>query len=368
MLMLKDNRSTTPRLKREIHSGALTLLTLLAIVSPAAANQASQPQVPPPVQINDLSVHDPCILADTNSRTYYIYAGYDLKRDGGRLKSSNGRAGVKAFLSKDLLKWTGPQLVFEIPAGFWGDADSSPWAPEVHAYNGKYYLFTTFNAWKEEMDRRPGRPFINKRASQILVADSPLGPFKPFSNQPHTPTDEMTLDATFWVEDGQPWLIYCHEWVQLGNGLVKAIRLKPDLSATEGDPITLLNAGGFAWTRKEIGYRAGRFPGAVTDGPYFWRTSRGVLAMIWSSWTPEHQYALAFAYSPSGKLAGPWQHDAGPTLWDDRGHGMIFRDFDGRLLLCLHRYFHQPKTRVQLWELEDVGDRLKLGKQILGAP
>ena len=90
--------------------------------------------------------------------------------------------------------------------------------------------------------------------------------------------------------------------------------------------------------------------------------------MVWSSWTPEHQYALAFAYSPAGKLAGPWQHDAGPTLWDDRGHGMIFRDFDGRLLLCLHRYFHQPKTRVQLWELQDAGDRLKLGKQILGAP
>ena len=52
----------------------------------------------------------------------------------------------------------------------------------------------------------------------------------------------------------------------------------------------------------------------------------------------------------------------------DRGHSIVFRDFDGRLLLCLHRYFHQPKTRVQLWELEDVGDRLKLGKQILGAP
>ncbi len=60
-------------------------------------------------------------------------------------------------------------------------------------------------------------------------------------------------------------------------------------------------------------------------------------------------------------------HDAAPLLWDDRGHGMVFRDFNDRLLLCLHRYFRQPRTRVQLWELVDEGDDLRLEGQLLGA-
>ncbi|MCB1134428.1 MAG: family 43 glycosylhydrolase, partial [Verrucomicrobiae bacterium] len=216
---------------------------------------------------------------------------------------------------------------------------------------------------------RPGRPFINKRASQILVADSPLGPFKPFANRPHTPEGEMTLDATLFVEDGQPWMVYCHEWVQLGNGLIKAIHLSDDLSATFGEPVTLIDAGDLEWTKKEINYRQqGPVPGVVTDGPWLHRTSDGTLLLFWSSWSKERKYAQTFATSTTGKLAGQWKHRAEPLLQDDRGHGMVFRDFDGRLLLCLHRYFHQPATRVQIWQLEDTGDSVELGNQLLGAP
>ena len=216
------------------------------------------------------------------------------------------------------------------------------------------------------MEKRDDRPLINKRASQVLVSNSPLGPFKPFANKPHTPEGEMTLDATFWVEDGQPWLIYCHEWVQITNGLIEAIRLKPDLSATVGEPITLLNAADFDWTAKIIDYR-GKWPGRVTDGPEFYRMKNGTLAMLWSSHSEKRLYIQAVAYSPGGKLAGPWKHPAEPLLWDDRGHGMLFKDFKGRLLLVLHRYFSQPRTRVQIWEMEDAGSELKVKKQILGS-
>jgi len=110
----------------------------------------------------------------------------------------------------------------------------------------------------------------------------------------------------------------------------------------------------------------------------FLRLKNGALAMLWSSHTPEHQYAQAIAYSPSCKLAGPWEHEPQPVLWDDRGHGMIFSalahegnlqvPWDGKLLLVLHRYFQMPKTRVQIFEVDDTGDRLKVGKQILGSP
>ncbi len=42
----------------------------------------------------------------------------------------------------------------------------------------------------------------------------------------------MALDGTLWVEDGKPYMVYCHEWVELGDGTMELIELTPDLSKT----------------------------------------------------------------------------------------------------------------------------------------
>ena len=42
----------------------------------------------------------------------------------------------------------------------------------------------------------------------------------------------MTLDGTLFVDaGGKPWLVYAHEWVQIGDGTIEAMPLKDDLSA-----------------------------------------------------------------------------------------------------------------------------------------
>ncbi|UKI17739.1 MAG: hypothetical protein L6V80_06255 [Bacteroidales bacterium] len=46
--------------------------------------------------------------------------------------------------------------------------------------------------------------------------------------------DEMALDGTLWVEDGKPYMVYCHEWVQVMDGEMKVVELTRDLSAREG--------------------------------------------------------------------------------------------------------------------------------------
>ena len=398
---------------------ALPYLVLVLGLAVAGARAQSTPASPAPAQavsstvtlnIDDLAIHDPFIFADEKTKTYIIYRGFSpggrgrgaggprrgsdvattasqIGRGGNRAPARRGaaaqaagarrgagmgqvaarRAGVQAYVSKDLLTWTGPQVVFEMPEDFWCDANSGPWAPEVHIYNDKYYLFTTFNATSQSWGSRNGDgPPMNKRASQILVGDSPLGPFKPFFNHPTTLEGQMTLDATLYVEDGQPWIVYCHEWVQIEHGTIEALRLKPDLSETVGEPITILNAADFDWTARTLDYR-GVWPGRVTDGPQFHRMKNGTLAMIWSSHSENNLYAESVAYSRSGKIDGPWEHAARPLLWDDRGHGMLFRDFSGRLLLAIHRYFRAPATRVQIWEVNDSGETLKIGNQLLGA-
>jgi hypothetical protein len=86
-------------------------------------------------RLTDIRMRDVCILPDLSSRTYYAV-------------SSGGRS-VRAFTSKDLLTGTGPQTIFETPADFWGAINiRSIWAPELHAYKGKHYLFLTFHDWK----------------------------------------------------------------------------------------------------------------------------------------------------------------------------------------------------------------------------
>jgi hypothetical protein len=156
--------------------------------------------------------------------------------------------------------------------------------------------------------------------------------------------------------------------VQLGAGTIKAIRLKEDLSAPVGEPVQLFSAAEVSWAKTNINYRGTNYSGVVTDGPWLHRKADGKLLMFWSSWAHTNAYAQAVAVSDSGKLAGPWRHIEPPLLWGDRGHGMVFRDFAGRLLLCLHRYFHQPKTRVQLWELEETSDAVRVKGQVGGSP
>ena len=146
-----------------------------------------------------------------------------------------------AYKSKDLLHWDGPYTVFEVPDGSWADPSEGVWAPEVHLYRGKYYLLATLHNSKkllpyDDEDKLPiyngkkAKPHL--RGTQIFVADTPDGPFKPLGNSPAPPSNLMTLDGTLYVEDGVPYMVYAHEWIQVLDGTMEAVPLKKDLSGT----------------------------------------------------------------------------------------------------------------------------------------
>jgi hypothetical protein len=83
--------------------------------------------------------------------------------------------------------------------------------------------------------------------------------------------------------------------------------------------------------------------------------------MIWSSFTATG-YTTGIAFSTSGKLAGPWSHQAEPLFTDDGGHGTIFRTFDGTLMLVLHTPNGRQQERARLFELEDTGTTIRIKK------
>ena len=71
------------------------------------------------------------------------------------------------------------------------------------------------------------------RGTQILKAESPMGPFLVHSDGPVTPRDWSCLDSTLYVEDGVPYMVFCHEWSQPGvdDGEMCVIPLTDDLKA-----------------------------------------------------------------------------------------------------------------------------------------
>src|SRR5690349_13430265 len=149
------------------------------------------------VRRSDVRVRDPFVLADPATKTYYIYNSTDWGSETDQKRKS-----VVVYRSKDLEHWDGPTPVFEVPDDHW--ARETIWAPEVHRYQGRYYLFVTLTS-KDTLPTPAGRPQNVKRGTEILVSDRPDGPFRPLARNPQTPADWMSLDGTLWVEDGVPY-------------------------------------------------------------------------------------------------------------------------------------------------------------------
>ena len=116
---------------------------------------------------------------------------------------------------------------------------------------------------------------IERRASHILVSDTPDGPYKPMEDDIYLPADMPTLDGTFWVDEyGKPYMVYCYEWLQNGNGTIEKIELKLDLSGSVGEAELLFKASDSPWSR-EKDKDGNDKPNKVTDGPFLFKTETG---------------------------------------------------------------------------------------------
>lgn len=268
--------------------------------------------------LSEINIRDPFILL--HGDRYYLYGTRVGKPREGAVWGD--QLGFDVYVSTDLCRWSGPRCVFAPERDFWGTRDF--WAPEVHAYGGAFYMLASFKA--------EGRC----RGTHVLRADSPEGPFLPVSPLPATPADRECLDGTLFTDtDGRPYMIFCHEWLQIRDGTVCAIPLSEDLSRSCGEPVLLWRGSDYAGSRNR-GKPNATF---VTDGPFLHRCRDGRLLAIWSTFGDEG-YAELVCQSKSGGVLGPWQLLPEPLFTRDGGHGMIFSDRSGEL----HFIMHAPNT------------------------
>ena len=273
-------------------------------------------------KLAEINIRDPYVLPVPSEGRYYLYGTM------GEYTWSESAVGFDCYTSTDLQDWAGPFPVFRPPIDFW--ADRNFWAPEVHAYRGKYFMLASFKA----------KGIC--RGTQVLMSETPLGPFLPLSEKPVTPSDWECLDGTLFVTpEGHPWMVFCHEWVQVGDGEICALALTKDLTSAVGKPVVLFRASQAAWAQ-QINSKGRK--GYVTDGPWLHRLPGGELLLLWSGFG-EGGYTIGVARSNTGQLLGPWMQDPHPLYKGDGGHCMTFRDFDGNLWLSLHRPNSTPDER-----------------------
>ena len=255
---------------------------------------------------SEILIRDPFVLVHEGK--YYMYG------------TGLAWPGYGCVVSEDLETWSDSYRVFVPGDDFDGEGDY--WAPECHYYNGSFYLFATYRS------RETGF-----RGTAVFVASDPLGPFELLSDGHVTPKTRDCIDGTLYIDKkGAPWIVYVGEWTSDPNGLgtMCAAPLSEDLSEMTGEPITLFGGNETKWAL-----------GQITDGPFLYRTRSGRLVMLWSNYSTSG-YCVGLAYSTDGEIDGEWKQFR-DTLYEkksgreyDGGHGMIFNDLDGNLLMSIH--------------------------------
>jgi hypothetical protein len=318
-----------------------------------------------PLTMPQMTLHDPYILPDASSGTYFLYTANNTAMSGNPAK------GIMAYQSKDLVHWSKPALVYTVPTSSdaWNAYDS-PWAPEVHLYHGKYYLFTTLDNQADTTAESMSGPDSTRwvptyrRSSILAVADAPAGPFTDMNvKAPVTDPALDTLDGTLYVDpSGKPYLVFANEWLQKLDGTMDALPLTDDLSSAAGKPLFLWKASDAPWY-KDPGYggiytsltddkqlSAKQLSGYVTDGPELYTTPNGSIVSLWTTYRDD-TYIETQAISRTGNMGGPWEQ-LPPLVFGDKGHGMVFTDFAGGMHMVMHNHMSSGTPRGEIYDMK----------------
>lgn len=274
---------------------------------------------------------DPAILYDNGK----YYAISNNSGQGYAISSASSLYGVWTA-SKSVVKMSELNKKYNLNAL----EGNYTWAPELHKYDGNYYIFATYFC----RDASHDSPYddgsgLGHRASIILKASDPMGPYELVSKNAEgeyghsTPANWDTIDATLYVDkNGDPWMVFVHEWTSIGVGDFSVVKLSKDLSTALTEPQTIFTA------KAQIGDKTTNY---VTDGCWMYTTEGGELLCLWSSFI-DGKYVVACARSKSGDILGPWEQDE-ELLYEkgmyndyDGGHPCILTREDGQMYLVFH--------------------------------
>ena len=275
----------------------------------------------------DIRTRDPFIVA--HNGIYYLYCATGSK-DGNT---------IVAYRSCDLEEWDEPVDVYTLSTDTWKEAEL--WAPEVHLYRDKFYLFLSIK----------GKNGL--RGTEISVADTPMGPFLPISDRAATPLDKSCIDGTLFVDGDVPYIVYSRDWPDhyvatrdAYVGQISAQQLSEDLTTPIGDAFLLFESTDCPYSAEHPakhdweGKDVTRFG---SDAPFINRLSDGRLFLTWSPFAVDKYVVLG---AVAKDIRGPWTHLDTPLYDNNGGHAMFFTTFDGVRKMCIHQPERRPDERT----------------------
>ncbi len=294
-----------------------TLLTIRALSTIIDGETMKGTERNPAMKTSELRVRDPYILAENG--VYYLY------------KTNVCHVGTRILVhqSRDLVEWDEGRVVYELSPTGW--KKEQLWAPEVHAWNGKYYLFVSIL----------GKHGL--RGTEISVSDTLGGPFVPVSDRPATPLDQSAIDGTLFVDGDTPYIVYSRDWPHCYDesigayvGEIWGCEMTKDLTSPAGAPFCMFRSSDCPLSARKParhdweGKPVARYG---SDAPFLMRLPSGKIYLTWSP-IPGNNYIVAGAMADS--IRGEWTH-VEPAVFDGNGgHAMFFCDFDGTDKMCIH--------------------------------
>lgn len=273
----------------------------------------------------DIRIRDPFVFTENNK--YYLLGttGNDPWGKGSDLT---------LYVSYDLQTF---EKVCVLVSDGSLDSYSNIWAPELHKYNGNYYLIVS--AYRADVGR----------GSFIFVSDSLDDNFKMLTGEYITPKGWGCLDATLFVYEHKPYLCFSNEWTtpitRDGNGSLFMAKLSDDLTEIIGEPQKVIG-GKESGVAVEIQIDAKK--GYVAEGPYMYMENENIV-LLWSTFT-SNGYSVMKNVSCNG-IFGTYAFER--VVFDSNGgHCMSFNDLHGKRQLILHQPNIEYKERMHIFALD----------------
>ena len=240
--------------------------------------------------------------------TYYLYF------------SSDDTVGLTVYTSTDLKEWLPDQGRDKFGRAYVngnGFGSRLFWAPEMHKYKGKYYLF---HSAEEKVT--------------VDVGDSPLGPFRNPEKKPFFP--EGNIDNSFFLDDdGTPYMLYAHFYA--GNE-VWICELEKDLLHAKPETQRKLIRAEEDWEMNRTDPRFTKW--SIAEGPCLVKKD----GLYWLTYSSHHviddNYNVCLATATNVK--GPYvKQGKGPILaprgnYKCTGHHSLFKDKSGNWKIVFH--------------------------------
>lgn len=255
------------------------------------------------LSLESIAIRDPFIIKDNEGG--YVMFGTTTKHT---IYDSDG---VYYYTSLDLKNWSNPKIL--MTKNDFGAKCKDFWSPEFYFINGTFYMLITLTFAK------------NKRGSYLYKSGSLLDKYELVCRV--TPKNEMSLHATMYEECGEYYIVYSHEWKEVGVGEINAVKINKNFDGIEIDSkIKLFDARANNYKKNSNVM--------VTDAPFCYKKNDD-LYILWSTYDRDKKYLTLMAKSSNGKIKGEYTQLA-PLVVDDGGHAMIFTDYDGVEYIAYH--------------------------------